>query len=315
MKLDENGFWRDAIRIRGSITPRAMPCVMSFAAYSLVVCMVAWAIEYNFSVRIGLEVAPFEFAGTALGLLLILRTNAGYDRWWEARKLWGGIVNQTRNLAVTALAYGPAETAWRRRLIRWTIAFPHVARCTLRSEAPDASVTALIGPEATARLTAADHKPSFIALELGRLLRDAVDRQEMDRFAFMQADKERATLIDHIGACERILKTPIPLVYAIKIRRFLALFLMILPFALLHRTASDWLIPLVTTMVAYPLIALDQIGIELQNPFAKANLSHLPLNDICQTIERNLTQLLESQSESDTNAFIHNGEVDIPVRR
>lgn len=303
MKLDENGFWRDAFRIRGSITPRAMPYVTSFAIYALAVCVVAWWIERTCQSRIGLEVTPFEFAGAALGLLLILRTNAGYDRWWEARKLWGGIVNQSRNLAITSLTYGPDEPAWRDRLVRWVAAFPHVARCSLRSESPDDSVSRLIGKDALARLVAADHKPSFIVMEIGRMLRDASERQEMDRFAFLQADKERATLIDHIGACERILKTPLPLVYAIKIRRFLALFLLILPFALLHRTASDWLIPLVTMLVAYPLIALDQIGIELQNPFRKQNLSHLPLDDICTTIERNVLDMTASDSKPSTNSM------------
>ncbi len=79
----------------------------------------------------------------------------------------------------------------------------------------------------------------------------------MDRFAFLQLDRERAALIDHIGACERILKTPLPLVYAIKIRRFIALFLLTLPFALLHRMNGDWLVPFITMMVAYPLIGVS----------------------------------------------------------
>ncbi len=298
MSLDDNGFWRDALRIRGSVTPRAMTCVLTFAAFALFVCIVAWGIESAFQTRIGLDVTPFEFAGTALGLLLILRTNAGYDRWWEARKLWGGIVNQTRNLAITSLAYGPDDPAWRDRLVRWIAAFAHVSRCSLRGEPCDIAITRLIGLDAVAQVEAADHRPSFVVLEIGRMLREVCDRQEMDRFAFLQADKERATLIDHIGACERILKTPLPKVYAIIIRRFLALFLLTLPFALLHRTASDWLIPLVTTLVAYPLIALDQAGIELQNPFRKQNLSHLPLDEICLTIERNVTRLVHTETVS-----------------
>ncbi len=313
---DENGFWRDACRIRGSVTPRALPCVLLFGVYSALICVLAWIIEYAFSVRIGLEIAPFEFAGTALGLLLILRTNAGYDRWWEARKLWGGIVNQTRNLVVTSFAYGPTSADWRNRLVCWTMVFPHVARCSLRGEAPDAKVTELIGPDAAAQLAAADHMPSFVALELARLLREGCDHHGLDRFAFLQADKERAMLIDHIGACERILKTPLPLVYAIKIRRFLALFLLTIPLALLHRTASDWLIPVVTIMVAYPLIALDQIGVELQNPYARSNLSHLPLNDICLTIEQNLKGLLESlppEAACAENHAMTNGSTALPV--
>ena len=102
----------------------------------------------------------------------------------------------------------------------------------------------------------------------------------METFAFIQVDRERALLIDHIGACERILKTPLPRIYSIKIRRFVLLFLLTLPLALLHRFDAGWFIPLITMLVAYPLLSLDQIGIELENPFSTSNLSHLPLDDI-----------------------------------
>ncbi len=73
---------------------------------------------------------------------------------------------------------------------------------------------------------------------------------------------------------------------------------MTLPFALLHRISGEWLVPLITMMVAYPLMALDQIGIELQNPFTEANLSHLPLVEISANIERNLTGLLHAKQTS-----------------
>jgi putative membrane protein len=138
--------------------------------------------------------------------------------------------------------------------------------------------------------------PSFVAWRLADLLQDACDRGEMDRFAFMQIDRERAMLIDHIGGCERILKSPLPLVYSIKIRRFIVLFVLTLPLALIHRLNGDWgnwLVPLITMLVAYPLLALDQIGIELQNPFSQSNLSHLPLDEICATIEGNLMGMAE----------------------
>ena len=293
MPTDCNGFWRDAFALHGSITPRVLPHVLTFGLLAAAVCGLAWAAERAFAVRLGLEVAPYEIAGAALGLLLILRTNAGYDRWWEARKLWGGIVNQSRNLAVSALAYGPADPGWRSAFVRWAAAFPHIARHSLRGEKPGPEVAALVGRAEADRLAAADHMPSRVALRLGVLLKEAGE-QGLDRFAFLQLDRERALLIDHIGACERILKTPLPVVYAIKIRRFIALFLLMLPFALLHRLETAWLIPLVTMLVAYPLISLDQIGVELQNPFSAANLSHLPLGDISATIERNLTGLLDA---------------------
>jgi ion channel-forming bestrophin family protein len=210
-------------------------------------------------------------------------------------KAVGGIVNLSRNVVISALSYGPADPGWRERFVNWVAVFPHVARCNLRGEQPSPETAALIGQDDSAQIAASSHMPSFVALQLADLLREACDTFQMDRFAFMQVDRERAALIDHIGACERILKTPLPLVYAIKIRRFLALFLLTLPFALLHRINGDWLVPFITMMVAYPLMSLDQIGIELQNPFSKANLSHLPIGDISATIEKNLLGLLQAK--------------------
>lgn len=288
-------FWREAIAWRGSITPAVLPYIATFGVTSGFTILLGLWIERQFGRRIALEVAPFEIVGAVLGLLLVLRTNAGYDRWWEARKLWGGIVNQSRNLAITALTYGPADPEWRRELAHWTAAFPHVARANLRGEPLPAEVAALLGPENAERVAAADHMPSYVALKLGRLL-GAAAGQGMDRFAFAQADRERALLIDHIGACERILRTPLPRVYAIKVRRFIFLFLATLPLALLHSVDREWTIPLITMMVAYPLISLDQIAVELQAPFSRSSHALL-LDQISATIERNVLGVLREVGE------------------
>ena len=101
-----------------------IPYVLAFGLIATAICVVAWLEERLYQVKIGLEIAPFEIAGAALGLLLILRTNAGYDRWWEARKLWGGIVNQSRNVVISALSYGPADPVWRERFVKWVAVFP-----------------------------------------------------------------------------------------------------------------------------------------------------------------------------------------------
>lgn len=292
-----NNFWRDAFSIKGSITPYIIPYVLLFGVISLAICYSSSWLEQKYGFRMALEVGPHEFAGTVLGLLLILRTNAGYDRWWEARKLWGGIVNQSRNLAISALAYGPKDAQWRRRFLEWTAAFPHAARCSLRGEHACENVTRLAGPDYVPELAGIAHMPSYVTFKIGEMLKDACDKHFMDRFAFMQIDKERATLIDHIGACERILKTPLPKAYSIMIRRFIMLFLVTLTFPLLHRVeGGEWSVPIVVMIVAYPLISLDRIGVEMQNPFAKRNLSHLPLDSICMTIESNICGMLKYQA-------------------
>jgi putative membrane protein len=270
-----------------------MPFVLTFGLAASGICGISWLVETQFQVRIALAIAPFEFAGAALGLLLILRTNAGYDRWWEARKLWGGIVNQSRNLVIGAMAYGPNDLGWREKVVRWAAVFPHAARLSLRGELPSSEVANLVGPEDARRVASARHMPSFVAIILGDLLHEARETMNMDGFAFIQVDRERALLIDHIGACERIAKTPLPRAYSINIRRFIVFFLLMLPFSHLHLLDSDWLVPVITMMVAYPLLSLDQIGVELENPFSASNLSHLPLDDISADIERDVLSVLK----------------------
>ncbi len=287
----QESFWHDTFALKGAVTLTISERVLVFAAIALVISLIDYGVHPTMAL-LGIEVAPYEVGGAALGLLLVLRTNAGYDRWWEGRKLWGGIVNQSRNLAIAALAYGPDDPVWRDRVVRWTVAFAHAARRSLRDERMLPKIAALLGDEAAAAVAASEHMPGFIALMLARLLREGCDRLEMDRFAFLQADRARAELIDLIGGCERIRKTPLPRAYAINIRRFIFLFLATLPFALLNR-AGNWLTAPVTVLVAYPILALDQIGVELQNPFDTRNLGHLPLDAICETIERNLLALRE----------------------
>lgn len=283
-------FWGEAFALRGSATPRVVPRVVLFGGLASVVHIASLT-----GLDLGIAIGPHEIAGAVLGLLLVLRTNAGYERWWEARKLWGGIVNQTRNFAISALSYGPNDRQWREQIVRSAVAFAHTCRRSLRGERDLPEVAALLGHSEAALIATAHHMPNSVARTIGNLLREAHETGGMSGFAFQKAEQERATLIDHLGACERILRTPLPKVYSIKIRRFIVLFLATLPFALVHKDLG-WFSPLVTMLVAYPILSLDLIGAELQNPFNVRNLGHLPLDELCQTIEGNLLALLAEDS-------------------
>ena len=125
-------FWADAFALQGSATPQVLLRVAKFTLFSVVVTAIHL---YENNINLGIDVAPLEYAGAVLGVLLVLRTNAGYDRWWEGRKLWGGIVSQSRDLAIAALAYGPPDPEWRASIVRWTAAFAHVARRSLARQA------------------------------------------------------------------------------------------------------------------------------------------------------------------------------------
>jgi putative membrane protein len=282
-------FWEEVVALRGTVTARVLPGVIAFGA-------IAELIYFAFRLwpGIAIEVGPHELAGALLGILMVARTTNGYDRWWEARKAWGGIVNQSRNLALVALAYGPADPDWRGRVVRWTVAFAHAARARLQGGDAAPQLAALLGGEAAA-VEGAAHPPGMVALRIAALLAEARQRLGLDGFAFLQADRERAQLIDHLGACERILATPLPRIYSVAERRFVFIFLATVPFALLHKVEADWLVPFFTMLLAYLVLSLDQIGIELQNPFSPRNLSHLPLDEICKTIERNLLDLLDAK--------------------
>lgn len=312
-------FWLGALLVRGSVTPRVFRDVLSFGVLTAAIVIVCQAIESLFGVRLHVGVGPFQAAGAVLGLLLVLRTNAGYDRWWEARKLWGGIVNQSRNLAITALAYGPTEPAWRIKFIRWAAAFPHVVRRSLRGERNMPEVARLLGEAEVKQITTADHMPGVVSRELAAMLRVA-EASGMSHWAFQEAERQRGLLVDHLGGCERILKTPLARSTAIQVRRFIFLFLVTLPFSLLRDLRPEWgaldiagvqltanvlLIPLFIMLMAYPLLALDRIGMELQNPFDRSRIDHLPLDRLCMTIEGNLVELLRQCSAPEDTALMH----------
>src|SRR5262249_54136155 len=145
------------------------------------------------------------------------------------------------------------------KVVRGAAVFPHVARLSLRGELPSTEVDNLVGPEDARRVVSAEHMPSFVALILGDLLREAREQSKMDGFAFARVDRERALLIDHVGACERIAKTPLPRAYSINIRRYIVMFLLTLPLSLMDQIDQDWLVPFITMLVAYLFLSLDQI--------------------------------------------------------
>ncbi len=309
--MNRQDFWIEVFRLQGSVTPYVLGRVVFFGIFATLV----WGVYQIAEFHPGIEVAPYEIVGVVLALLLVQRTNAGYDRWWEGRKLWGGIVNQSRNLAMIGVAYGPRDASWQQQFARWTAAFAHTCRHSLRGDTNIDDMRELLGDQDTERLLAAQHMPMYASGRVAKLLRDAVASAGMDRFAFIQAEKERATLIDHIGACERIHKTPLAQVFSIKIRRFLFLYLTVLPIAIVDKVGIGT--PLIVLMVAYPLLSLDQIGIELQSPFVTDRLSHLPLNDISANIEENVFCHLQTtcDEESESLSREHQRSAQVTVGR
>ncbi|MDI1353224.1 MAG: bestrophin family ion channel [bacterium] len=279
------GFLKNALAIKGSVTPKVFKKVLFMIGYSsFISCL------YYFIPSISLPIGPFEYAGLMMGLILVFRVNAGYDRWWEARKIWGNVVNQSRNLAIIITNYPNIKNLnWSLKVTNYIAALPYLMKNSLRGDASVEEIRHLVDTQTLSILEQSEHKPNALSSIIAQELNRARLSNELDSFSFLQAEEKRALIIDSQGACERILKTPMPFVMAVKSRRFIFSFLLALPFALVN--ISLMISPVITGLVAYALFSLDQIGIELQNPFSEDRLSHLPLNDICETIEKNIIEI------------------------
>ena len=241
---------------------------------------------------VGYPSTMHTLVGVALGLLLVIRTNASYERFWEGRRLWGGIVNESRNLARSAAAFLPARSPAFEPVVLWTIAFAYSSMHSLRGEANIGPVAERLPAEEVKEVLASRHVPTAVSLRISRLLA-AARREGVSDYVALAVDNNVQQLIDYVGGCERILKTPLPFAYVVHLRRALIVYGVTLPFALVD--AYGWFTVLDTFIITYILFGIDEIGVEIEGPFGGDD-NDLPLEDICATIERNLLGLLEERA-------------------
>jgi putative membrane protein len=150
-----SNFLKTALAWKGSVTPKIIKRVLTTGVYAAgIVWLMKIFPEYAMSI------APFEYSGAVLGLLLVVRVNSGLDRWWEARKLWGNIVNQSRNLAITGYQYSPSSP-FRDLFLKWVASWPHAMRAQLRNERNPKTFEPLLGPKAATQLTHTEHMPMY----------------------------------------------------------------------------------------------------------------------------------------------------------
>ncbi|WED43937.1 bestrophin family protein [Legionella cardiaca] len=292
-------FLVSALAIHGSVTPKVLKQVLVATIYACLISILKLLIPW-----FAIPISPFEYAGLVMGLILVFRINAGYDRWWEARKLWGSIVNSSRNLAIIIANYvSSTEKESIQHLMGYIAALPFLIKNHLRLNESIKEVEHLVDQATFLTLPQITHKPNYISSKIAGLLSLLLKENKINEFSFLKAEECREIVIDCQGACERILKTPMPFVMAIKSRRFILLFLLILPIALVDY--SIYINPLVTALVAYALFSLDQIGIELQNPFSPERLSHLPLGDICRGIENNVMEIYSNHGSNCIKNYDH----------
>ena len=285
IEYDPRG-WKDHLfDIRGSMAYQILSRVTICAIFSAVV------VAFHKTVYpLELPLAAHTLIGLALGLLLVFRTNASYDRYWEGRRLWGNIINDCRNLGRQARVYLDGSVELKTSVTFWTIAFPYAVMGSLRGESSLGPIADRLDPDDVSAVLQADHVPLAIASRLSEALSEAQNTGLLAEYTRIEIDRRVHNLVDHLGGCERIRRTPLPFVYVAHLRRALILYCFTLPFALVG--TYNWYTLIVVPILAYILFGIEEIGVEIENPFGK-DVNDLPLEKFCQTIEENLVEILE----------------------
>jgi len=260
---------------------KTLPMVLGVGLYGLVVSLVdaltkdSIRLTSNFHALIGLM----------LGLLLVFRTNTAYDRWWEGRKLWGQLVNESRNFAVKIETCVRAEQRDKielaDRLSAFAVALKEHLRggCKLQDLAPFRDST-----------DHPKHVPAYIVARIYDRLERWRLAEQLGGFELLFLDRHAAALLDVCGACERILKTPISGGYRRFIQQSIGVYVLTLPWGLVD-TVGWWTAP-VTMVVAYMMIGIEVLAEQAEDPFG-TDPDDLPLDAICATIDRSLDEIIE----------------------
>lgn len=231
------------------------------------------------------EAGAATILGLILSLLLAFRTNTAYERWWEGRKLWGQLVNEMRNMALKSRNYLCTNKEQQKEFANLLIAFPFSLKEHLRNERPSEKVCGLVSNSANA-----EHVPLYIADRLFALTHTRTSASEKQAIDRLNADPHLRALMDICGACERIKSSPIVRTYKDLIWLLCGMYLMGLPWMLVPVIGS--LSILVTVMATFFAITLELLAEEVEEPFGY-QCTDLPLDELCQKIERSINQISE----------------------
>jgi putative membrane protein len=282
IEYDPHQWWSHFCDIRGSMLREIFARVLSCVAWSAVVVLIDKHVH-----DVSIPTTVHGFLGVALGLLLVFRTNASYDRYWEGRRMWGSIINESRNLGRAAAVYLADAPVLRRNLARWTAVFAYAAMHRLRDQRTLGLGARLLSDEETAEVLSLRHFPTEVARRITQTLREAREQGLITDIQQMTLDQNVQLLIDYLGACERIHTTPLPFAYMVHLRRALILYCYTLPFALVHE--HQWTTVAETLLVAYIFFGIEEIGVEIEGPFG-SDENDLPLERFCALIEQNVME-------------------------
>lgn len=229
--------------------------------------------------------------GFAISMLLVFRTNTAYDRWWEGRKLWGSLVNNSRNLAMKISVLLPETAALHRSFFRKLIpAYAYALHNHLHKE--KTRIELFEEEEHRHVFQSIDHQkhvPNQLALLMYRRIQDLYQEGTLSAEQQLYLNAELQSFTDICGACERIKNTPIPFSYSVFIKKFIFFYIMTLPFGYVFQLGY-YIIPVVA-FIFYVLASLELIAEEIEDPFG-GDPNDVPTQLLAQNIHRHVAELI-----------------------
>lgn len=259
----------------------------SLACIGIYAAVIVYLEAHFFHLNMKNPTVMHSILGFVLSMLLVFRTNSAYDRWWEGRKIWGSIVNNSRNLALK-LSVLLADEKDRREIKNLIVNYVYSAKNHLRGQYKQDEFTQTDNIN-LAEFADAGHKPNHIAKSLYAKINDLHRSKAISAEHLLILNNELVSFTDNIGACERIKNTPIPYSYNIFLKKMIFLYIMSLP--VFFASEFDYTTVTITVIVLYVFASIELIAEEIEDPFGEDD-NDLPLDDICGRIKTNLNDIL-----------------------
>lgn len=281
---DPKHWWGGVLAIRGTVWPAVIGRVLWLAGLTLALELVSRFLWKEMPV---LNHQAHTWMGVVLGLLVVFRTNTAYERFWEGRRLWGGLVNASRNLVRGAAAHCPPAADLAGLVSAYATSVMH----SLRGQNDLGALHDLAPAELLEQAAAAGNPPSVLAFHLSDWISERARCGRLSPQIALVLEGHVSAMVDCQGGCERIRKTPIPFVYAVHLRHITIFYLLTLPFVLVP--LMGWGSPLAVAVIAFGLLGIEEAGIEIEDPFGE-DPNDLALDDICAVIRRDALALAEA---------------------
>ncbi len=272
---------------------KLLPLMIGISLYSGIIAYLEleyWKISENNHIKnIPLM---HNLLGFAISMLLVFRTNTAYDRWWEGRKLWGNLVNNSRNLALKLSAFLPESEKTQRAFFRRIIpAFAYALHHHLHKE----YIRVELFEEESEHKYIFDkidknrHVPNQITALIMQHIQQLYKEEKISGDQLIVLNNELISFADICGACERIKNTPIPFSYSVFIKKFIFIYIMTLPFGYVFNLGY-FVIPVVV-FVFYVLASLELIAEEIEDPFSGDD-NDIPTAKLAETIHRSVNEII-----------------------